>query len=91
MRIAPLAEVKARLSAFVDQARTEGPVVITRNGKAVAVLVAPLDDDDLERLVLARSPRFLALIEKSRASLRAGQGLSEAALWDLLADDSSEE
>ena len=40
MRIAPLADVKARLSAYIQQSETEGPVVITRNGKAVAVLVA---------------------------------------------------
>lgn len=60
----PLADVKARRSAYVEQAETEGPIVITRNGKAVAVWLAPLDDDDLERLILARSPRFQALLEK---------------------------
>ena len=36
MRIAPLADVKARLSAYVEQCETDGPVVITRNGRAVA-------------------------------------------------------
>ena len=41
MKIASLADVKARLSAYVEQCKTEGPVVITRNGKAVAVLLAP--------------------------------------------------
>jgi len=46
MRIAPLADVKAKLSAYIEQSETEGPVVITRNGKAVAVLVSPVDDDD---------------------------------------------
>ena len=61
MRIAPLADVKARLSAYIKQSETEGPVVITRNGKAVAVLVAPVDDDDVENLVLARSPRLQRL------------------------------
>jgi len=60
MRIAPLADVKARLSAYVEQCETDGPVIITRNGKAVAVLLAPVDDDDLESLILARSPRFQA-------------------------------
>ncbi len=81
MRIAPLADVKARLSAYLEQCATEGPVVITRNGKPVAVLVAPLDEDDLERLVLARSPRFQALLNKSRRSIRAGRGLSRNAFW----------
>ena len=53
MRIASLADVKARLSAYIEQCETEGPIVITRNGKAVAVLLAPADDDDLEGLLLA--------------------------------------
>ncbi len=81
MRIAPLADVKARLSAYLEQCATEGPVVITRNGKPVAVLLAPLDEDDLERLVLARSPRFQALLNKSRRSIQAGRGLSRDAFW----------
>jgi len=28
-------------------------------------LLAPVDEDDLENLILARSPRFQALLEKS--------------------------
>jgi prevent-host-death family protein len=86
MRIAPLADVKARLSAYVEQAESEGPIVITRNGKAVAVLLAPLDDDDLERLILARSPRFQALLEKSRQSIKAGKGLSQEDFWQAVAE-----
>jgi len=41
MKIASLANVKARLSAYVDKAASEGPVIITRNGKPAAVLLAP--------------------------------------------------
>jgi prevent-host-death family protein len=41
MRIAPLADVKARLSAYVDECVADGPIVITRNGKAVAILLGP--------------------------------------------------
>ena len=70
MKIAPLAAVKARLSAFLEQCQTNGPVVITRNGKAVAVLLAPRDDDDLESLILSRSPRFQALLNKSWQSIK---------------------
>lgn len=81
MRIAPLADVKARLSAYLDQCESEGPIVITRNGKAVAVLLAPTDDDDLERLILARSPRFQMLLNRSRKSIKDGKGLTEAAFW----------
>ena len=85
MRIAPLADVKAKLSAYIEQCETEGPVVITRNGKAVAVLVSPVDDDDVENLVLARSPRFRKLLQKSRESIKAGRGLSSNEFWSAVA------
>jgi len=81
MKIAPLAEVKTKLSAYIERAEKEGPIVITRNGKAVAVIIAPLDEDDLERLILARSPRFHALPERSRKSIKSGKGLSSEQFW----------
>jgi prevent-host-death family protein len=84
MMIAPLADVKARLSAYLDQCGVEGPLVITRNGKAVAVLLVPYDDDDLERLMLGRSPRFQALLNRSRQSINEGKGLSEDAFWEAV-------
>jgi len=84
MKIAPLADVKARLSAYLDECGAEGPVVITRNGKAVAVLLVPHDDDDLERLLLGRSPRFQALLDRSRRSLKEGKGLSEEDFWEAV-------
>jgi len=86
MRIAPLADVKARLSAYIEQCETDGPVVITRNGKAVAVLLAPADDDDLEGLLLARSPRFQSLLAKSRQSIKSGKGLSREDFWKAVAE-----
>jgi prevent-host-death family protein len=84
MRIAPLADVKARLSAYLDECGLEGPLVITRNGKAAAVLLVPYDEDDLERLLLGRSPRFQALLNRSRKSLKEGKGLSEGTFWETV-------
>ena len=89
MKIAPLADVKAKLSAYVDTSEKEGPVIITRNGKPVAVLISPKDEDDLETLVLSRSPRFLARIERARRSIRQGKGLTEAQFWKAVEEDSS--
>jgi prevent-host-death family protein len=84
MRIAPLADVKARLSAYLDECGVEGPIVITRNGKAAGVLLIPYDDADLERLLLARMPRFQALLNRSQRSIQRGRGLSESAFWDAV-------
>jgi prevent-host-death family protein len=85
MKIAALADVKAHLSAYVDECENEGPVIITRNGKAAAVLLAPKDDDDLERLMLAHSRRFRSLLNKSRRSIKAGKGVSHSEFWKTVA------
>jgi len=37
MKIAPVADVKARFSAYL-KASTEGPIIVTRHGKPVAVI-----------------------------------------------------
>jgi PHD/YefM family antitoxin component YafN of YafNO toxin-antitoxin module len=65
----------------VDVCSSNGPIIITRNGKPVAVLLAPKDEDDLDRLMLARSPRFQALLDKSRRSIAAGKGISRDEFW----------
>ena len=85
MRVAPLADVKARLSAYLEECEREGPIVITRNGRAAAVLLAPVNDEDLESLLIARSPRLHALLAKSRASVREGKGLSTKDFWSAVA------
>ena len=80
MKIASVADVKARLSAFLRESE-EGPVVVTRNGKAVAVLLAVSDDDELERLVLAHSPKFQALLDKSRRRIEETGGIPHNQFW----------
>lgn len=85
MKIASLAEVKAKLSAFVDEAEETGPIVITRNGRAVALLLAPDDEDDLERLLLSRSLNFQKMLARSRSSIRAGKGIPHDMFWKEIA------
>lgn len=85
MKIAALADVKAHLSAYVDDCENEGPVIITRNGKAAAVLLAPKNNDDLERLMLAHSRRFQSLLGKSRRSIKAGKGVPHGEFWKTVA------
>ena len=87
MRVVSLADVKAKLSTYLKEAEETGPVVITRNGKAVAVLVAPVDDDDLENLLLARSPRFQALLRRSRESIRDAGAVPHGEFWKNVQQD----
>ena len=81
---APVADVKSHLSAYLDQCESEGPIVINRNGKVVAVLLAPYNDDDLERLLLGRCVRFQAMLNRSRQSIKEGKSLSEGDFWQAV-------
>jgi len=81
MTVASLAEIKAKFSAYLQEAEASGPVVVTRKGRAVAVIVAPEDDADLESLLLSRSPRFRSLLTKSRRSIAAGAGETHEHFW----------
>src|SRR5437773_1872600 len=78
--MATIAEVKAQFSAYVN-ASAGGPVVVTRNGKPVAVLVGVHDEDEIERLLMAYSPRLRAILERSRQQFREGKWLSEEEFW----------
>jgi prevent-host-death family protein len=73
MKIAPLAEVKDRLSAYIDESR-DSPVVVTRNGRPVAMIIAITSEDDLDSLLLAHNPRFVQLLEEARARVRVTGG-----------------
>lgn len=76
-------EVAAHLKAYLDDCQ-DGPVIITRNGRPVAVLVAPLDDEDLERLVLAYMPRFRRLLDEANERVQASGGLTDADFWQAV-------
>jgi antitoxin (DNA-binding transcriptional repressor) of toxin-antitoxin stability system len=55
--------------------------VITKNGKPVAVLLPMEDDDELERLTLAYSRRFQAILHEAREQIRATSGISHDDFW----------
>jgi prevent-host-death family protein len=80
MKIASVADVKARLSAYLKESQ-EGPVIVTRNGKPVAVLLAVTDEEELERLVLAHSPKFQAILAKSGRQINETGGIPHDRFW----------
>ena len=80
MKIASVAEVKSQFSAFL-KASEAGPVVVTRNGRPVAVIVGVQDEDEIERLLMAYSPHLRAILEGSRQQFREGKWLSEEDFW----------
>ena len=81
MKIASVADVKARFSAFLKSSQ-DGPVVVTRNGKPVAVLLSVADEDDVERLLLAYSPKFQSILQTAEQQIRDGKGIYHADFWN---------
>ena len=87
MKIAPVAEVKAHFSEYVKESE-KGPIVVTRNGRPAVVMIAAGDDEDeLERLVLAHSPRFREVLARSREEIRSTGGMSHEDFWRELGDE----
>lgn len=74
MKEVPLSEVKDDLSRYLREAE-QGPVVITRHGKAAGVLIGFESEEDWFDFRLENDPRFLARVEKARDSLRRGRGV----------------
>jgi prevent-host-death family protein len=80
MKIASVADVKAKLSSYLKASAT-GPVVVTRNGKAVAVLLGIEDDDELERLLLAHSRRLRAILDAADRRIDEGGAIAHDEFW----------
>ncbi|MEU4242231.1 type II toxin-antitoxin system Phd/YefM family antitoxin [Actinoplanes sp. NPDC026619] len=83
----PLADAKARLSAVLDEVRdTHERVVITRNGRPEAVLMAVSDLQALEEtLDLLSTPGAIEQIRQAEVDLAAGEGVDADELRRLLA------
>jgi prevent-host-death family protein len=83
MKIASVADVKTQFSAYL-RASEQGPVVVTRNGKPVAVLVAVGDEDELERLILAHSPKLRSILDAAHRRIQSGEGIPHDEFWEKL-------
>lgn len=80
MKIASVADVKAKLSAYLRESQ-EGPVVVTKNGKPVGVLLSVGDEEELERLLLAYSPRLRKILSAARNQIQSTGGIPHGEFW----------
>jgi len=74
MKVVPLNEVKNRLSAYLELSKRED-IVVTKNGRAAAVLHG-VTDEDLEDYLFESDPRFIARIESLRRNYQREGGTS---------------
>ncbi len=68
MKTESLREVKNNLSRVINELPRTGPVVITKSGKASAVLLPVEENTDLETLLLSSDRRFWALFDRATKS-----------------------
>ena len=80
MKIASVADVKAKFSGYIKASET-GPIVVTKNGKPVALLLAVHDEDEIEWMVLAYSPKCQSILQTAEKQIRAGKGIRHEDFW----------
>jgi prevent-host-death family protein len=80
MKIATAAKVKTNFNIYLEECE-EGPVIVTKNGRPVAVLIAVIDDEELERLVLAHTPRFRRLLDAAEQRIQKTGGVKHDDFW----------
>jgi antitoxin (DNA-binding transcriptional repressor) of toxin-antitoxin stability system len=74
MKILERAKATAPLAKYARELKKE-PVILTVGKKPVAALVS-IENADLETVTLSTHPKFLALIERSRARQKSEGGIS---------------
>ena len=75
MKIASVADVKAHFSTFLKNSK-QGPVEVTRNGRPAAVLLSVEDEDELDRLTMAYSPKLQKILNLARQQIEEHGGVS---------------
>jgi prevent-host-death family protein len=89
MKVASVAEVEADFSAYL-KASQRAPVVVTHNGKPVAILLKAQDPGELERTLMGHSPKLQAILEAARSRFRAGRGIPHETFWQEIEEDTQE-
>lgn len=74
MKTIEISKANLPLSDYTKKVKRE-PVIITKEGKPVAVLVS-ISNADIETVSLSNNPKFIALIERSRARQKSEGGIS---------------
>ncbi len=75
MKSVKLTEVTGSLSEYARKGLRE-PVVVTKHGKPVVAVMPLTEYDDWESVSLSTDPKFMEIIERSRASARTEGTLS---------------
>jgi prevent-host-death family protein len=88
MKSVSAAKVAAQFDEYLEASRQQ-PVLVTRNGKPVALLLAVDNRAEAEHLAAERIRSLRSIFEEAHAQLEAGQGIPHDQFWREVEDTRS--
>ena len=80
MKTVSAAKIAAQFNEYLKASR-EQPVLVTRNGKPVAVLLAVQDKAKAEQLTAGRSRSLRSILEEANEQIQKGDGIPHDQFW----------
>ena len=80
MKTASAAKIAAQFADYLETSR-EQPVLTTRNGKPVVMLLAVQDRADAERLAAGRARRLRSIFAEAHEQIQKGEGIPHDRFW----------
>lgn len=80
MKTAAAAKVAAQFNSFLETCAKE-PVLVTQNGKPVAVLIAVQDKDDADQIVSGRPRTLRSVLKESHEAMKQKGGIPHDQFW----------
>jgi prevent-host-death family protein len=80
MKIASEGKMKTSFSTYLKHCQ-DGPVIVMKNGRPVAALISVSNDAELERLILAHTPKFRRLLDAAEQRIIKTGGIKHEEFW----------
>jgi prevent-host-death family protein len=80
MKTASAAKIAAKFDDYLEASRDQ-PVLITRDGKPVAVLLAVHDKAEAEQLAVRSTRSLRSVFEEAHEQLQQGSGIPHDEFW----------
>jgi prevent-host-death family protein len=74
------AKIAAQFNDYLEASR-EQPVLVTRNGKPVAVLLAVQDQAEAEQLARGRVRSLRSILQEGHEQIQQGKGIPHDQFW----------
>lgn len=86
MMVIPVTHIRTQFNEYLKACQSE-PVVVTRKGKAVAVLLSVNNEEELENLILTHSVRFQEILDRGRQQIREGKSMGHEDFWNEMEEN----